>query len=118
MQKNLNIEKIIFKVVQMKFLAMHITYQKCSFDIFMVSTLQNIFMEHDLNILMIFGVKEKLIILTYTMYCWLLLQKYPNTGFVVQGHIWQMQDLKKTMRQNAGAIKSDFWGRQIVAVTR
>ncbi len=52
------------------------------------------------------------------MYCWLLLQKYPNTGFVVQGHIWQMQDVKKTMRQNAGAIKSDFWGRQIVAVTR
>ncbi len=27
MQKNLNIEKIIFKVVQMKFLAMHITNQ-------------------------------------------------------------------------------------------
>uniref|UniRef100_A0A672RVX3 Leucine-rich repeat and calponin homology domain-containing protein 3-like n=1 Tax=Sinocyclocheilus grahami TaxID=75366 RepID=A0A672RVX3_SINGR len=33
-QKNLNIEKIIFKVVQMKFLAMHITNQKLSFDIF------------------------------------------------------------------------------------
>ncbi len=28
-------------------------------------------MEHDLNILMIFGMKEKLIILTDTMYCWL-----------------------------------------------
>ncbi len=27
MQKNLNIEKIIFKVVQIKFLAMHITNQ-------------------------------------------------------------------------------------------
>ncbi len=27
-QKNLNIEKIIFKVVQIKFLAMHITNQK------------------------------------------------------------------------------------------
>ncbi len=36
MQKNLNIEKIIFKVVQMKFLAMHINNQKLSFDIFMV----------------------------------------------------------------------------------
>jgi len=47
MQKNLNIEKIIFKVVQMKFLAMHITNQKLSLDIF---TIQNIFMEHDLNI--------------------------------------------------------------------
>ncbi len=61
MQKNLNIEKIIFKVVQMKFLAMHITNQKLSFDIFTVRKLQNIFMEHDLNILMIFGIKEKCI---------------------------------------------------------
>ncbi len=46
-QKNLNIEKIIFKVVQIKFLAMHINNTKLSFDIF---TVQNIFMEHDLNI--------------------------------------------------------------------
>ncbi len=30
MQKNLNIEKIIFKVVQLKFLAMHITNQNLS----------------------------------------------------------------------------------------
>ncbi len=50
MQKNLNIEKIIFKVVQMKFLAMHINNQKLRFDIFTVGHLQNIFMEHDLNI--------------------------------------------------------------------
>ncbi len=57
MQKNLNIEKIIFKVVQMKFLAMHITNQKLSFDIFTVGNVQNILMEHDLNILMIFGIK-------------------------------------------------------------
>ncbi len=62
-QKNLNIEKIIFKVVQMKFLAMHINNQKLSFDIFMVGNVQN-----NLNILMIFGIKEK--------YCWLLLQIY------------------------------------------
>jgi len=34
LQKNLNIEKMIFKVVQMTFLAMHITNQKLSFDIF------------------------------------------------------------------------------------
>ncbi len=46
--KNLNIEKIIFKVVQIKFLAMHITKQKLSFDIFTVVNLQNIFMEHDI----------------------------------------------------------------------
>ncbi len=44
-QKNLNIEKIIFKFVQMNILAMHITNQKLRFDIF---TVLNIFMEHDL----------------------------------------------------------------------
>ncbi len=42
---------------------MHITDQKCnytlSFDIFTVRNEQNIFMEHDLNVLMIFGIKEK-----------------------------------------------------------
>ncbi len=37
-KKNLNTE----------FLAMHITNHKLSFNIFMVGTLQNIFMEHDL----------------------------------------------------------------------
>ncbi len=39
-----NIEKIAFKVVQMKFLAMHITDQKLFVGIFMVGTVQNIFM--------------------------------------------------------------------------
>ncbi len=34
-QQNQNIEKIAFKVVQLKSLAMHITNQKLSFDIFM-----------------------------------------------------------------------------------
>ncbi len=50
-QNNLNIEKIIFKVVQMKFLAMHITNQKLSFDIFMVWNVQNIFLEHDIYLI-------------------------------------------------------------------
>ncbi len=52
MQKNINIEKIIFKYVQIKFLAMHIiTNQKLSFDIFTVGNLLNIFMEHDLYLI-------------------------------------------------------------------
>ncbi len=55
--KKSKFEKIIFKVVQMMFLAMHINNQKLCFDIFMVGHLQNIFMEHDLNILIIFGIK-------------------------------------------------------------
>ncbi len=51
MQKNLNNEKITFKVIQMKFLAMHITNQKLSFDIFTIGNLLNIFMEHDLYLI-------------------------------------------------------------------
>ncbi len=42
MQKNLNTEKIAFKAVQIKFLAMHITNHKLSFNIFTVGDLQNI----------------------------------------------------------------------------
>ncbi len=38
--KNTNIEKITFKAVQMKFLAMHTTNQKLSFDIFTVGNFQ------------------------------------------------------------------------------
>ncbi len=60
--KNLNIEKIAFKVVQMKVFEMHITNQKLSLYIFTVRHLLNIFMEHDLY---------------HTMYFWLLLQTDP-----------------------------------------
>ncbi len=82
MQKNLNIEKIAFKVVQMKFLAKHITNQKLSFDIFMLGTL------YLLNIRMIFGIKKSTI-LTHTMLA--IATNIPvllMTGFVVQGHIY------------------------------
>ncbi len=51
MQKNLNIEKTTFKVVQMKSLARHITNQRLRFGIFTVGNLQNIFMEHDLYLM-------------------------------------------------------------------
>ncbi len=40
-QTNQNIEKIPSKVAQIKFLAMHITNQKLSFDTFRVGHLQN-----------------------------------------------------------------------------
>ncbi len=42
MQKHVNIEKIAFKVVQMNFLAMHITNQKSKSYIFTVGHLLNI----------------------------------------------------------------------------
>ncbi len=60
LQKNLNIEKNItflekikdnFKVVEIKFLAMHIINTKFSFDIFAVGNLLNIFIEHDLYLM-------------------------------------------------------------------
>ncbi len=50
-QKIQNIEKIAFKVVQMKVLAMHITNKNWSFDIFTVRNVVNIFMEHDLYLI-------------------------------------------------------------------
>ncbi len=91
MQKNLNIEKIIFKDVKIKFL-MHITNQKLSFDIFMVGNVPNIFMEHDLNILMFFGIKEKWIILTYNVFLDIAtnIPQRLKTAFVLQGHKYQL----------------------------
>ncbi len=43
--------KISFKIVQIKFLAMHITNQKLRFDIITVEHLQNIFIELDLYLM-------------------------------------------------------------------
>ncbi len=69
------------------FLAMHINNQKISFDVF---TVQNIFMEHDLNILLIFGI---IFCIYYFDPYNVLLAISTNipvlfmTAFVLQGHI-------------------------------
>ncbi len=42
-----NLESGSAKYVQIKFLAMHVSNQKISFDIFVVGNLLNIFMEHE-----------------------------------------------------------------------
>ncbi len=88
MQKNLNTKKIAFKVVQIKFLAMHITNQKLSFNIFMVGNVQNIFMEHDPN-----DFWHKREIDNFDPYNVFLaiatnIPQRLKTGFVVQGHIY------------------------------
>ncbi len=57
-KQNLNIEKITFKVVQMKFLAMHITNKKISFDIFTVGNVKKYRTWSLHNILMIFGIMK------------------------------------------------------------
>ncbi len=86
-QKNLNIEKITFKIVKMMFLAMHITNQKLSSDIFMVRNLLNIFMEHGLYFLAYFFFFFD----PYNVFLAIAtnIPQRHKTGFVVQGHIIQ-----------------------------
>ncbi len=93
-KKNRNIEKIAFNVVQMNFLAKHITIKKVifksntSFDICMVRNVQNLLMEHGLNH---FWHKRKInnfdpynVFLAIATNIPVLLMN----GFVVQGHIF------------------------------
>ncbi len=102
-QNNRNIEKIIFKVVQMKFLAMHITNQKWSFDIFTVGNVQNIFMEHYLNNPDDFW--HKIQIYNFDPFNIFLaiatnIPQRLKTGFVLQGHIF-----RSTPKHNEYVIK-------------
>ncbi len=69
-QKNLNIEKITFKVFQMKFLAMHITNQKL--NIFTIGNWQNIYNFDPYNVLLTIATNIPVLLMT---------------GFVVQGHM-------------------------------
>ncbi len=90
--KNRNIKKIVFKVVQMKFLAMHINNKKLSWYIYGRKLTKYIFGTwYLLYFLKIFGRKEKSIsnfgpynvLLAIATNIPLLLM----TGFVLQGHI-------------------------------
>ncbi len=89
--KTSKIEKIVFKVVQMKFLAMYITNQKLSFDIYGKKFTKYLHGTCSLlNILKIFGIKEKSINLTHNYFFLPIATNIPQrlkTAFVLQGHI-------------------------------
>ncbi len=75
----------------MKSLAMHITNQNLSFDIFTVGILQNIFMEHDLYLIYPNDFWHKRKIYNFDPYNVLLaiatnIPVWLMTGFEVQGH--------------------------------
>ncbi len=86
---NKKIEKITFKIVQMKFLEMHITNQKLSFDIFTVGNLQNIFMERNLYPNEFWHKRKMDNFDPYNVLSAIAtnIPQRLKTGFMVQGHI-------------------------------
>ncbi len=93
-QKNLNIEKIAFKVVQMKLLAIHITNKKWSFDIFTLRNWQNLNGTWSL-LKIIFGIKEKWIMDPYSVVLAIAINipQRLKTGCVLQGHIYNQPNI-------------------------
>ncbi len=85
-QHNLNIEKITFKVVQIKFL-MHITNQKLRFYIFTVENVQNIFMERHLYV-MSWWLSNNFDPYNFFLAIATNIPQRLKTGFVLQGHIY------------------------------
>ncbi len=110
-KKNLHFEKITFKVVRTKFLAMHITNQKLSFDIVTVGNLQNIFMEHDLYLISNdFWHKRKIYHFDPCNVFLVIATNIPMllmTAFVLQGHKCFKIDLL-TMKESDSLCKHEY----------
>ncbi len=71
---------------------MHISYQKLSFEIFMVENVQNIFMAHDLYLIFqrFLALKKKYNFEPYNVFLAIAtnIPQRLNTGFVLQSHIY------------------------------
>ncbi len=95
--KNQNIDKIAFKAVQMKFLAMHIINQILSFNVSMVGNVLNIFKEHDLYLISQWFLAKKTNYNFDPYYVFLAIATnipvHLKTAFVLQGHIlWRTSE--------------------------